>query len=251
MLFFLRKLAEAMMLPIGFCGLLTLLAVILRRRRIAVAAAVLIFALSTNVVGVLLLRPLERIYTAMSVADAPQADAIVVLAGGFIREISPAGLQWGSTANRFFTGVALAKAHKAGILVISRGIHTGDGSILRDVAVHDGISRDRIVVPPTVLTTEDEAGAISEIPGIHSILLVTSAFHMPRAVLLFRSRGFDVKPFPTDQWVPAVFRPGLIGLLPTAGGLEKTELALREYYGLAVYSAIPFLRGSPPHPIHK
>ncbi len=246
MLFFLRKLAEAMLLPIGFCGFLIILAVILRRRWLAIAAVALIYGLSTDLAGISLLRPLEHVYKAMPVAEAPQADAIVVLAGGLIRGVSPAGLQWGNGANRFFTGVDLARAQKARLLVVSEGMLPQDGPILREVAVRDGIAPERVVITRKVLTTEDESRAISEIPDIHSILLVTSAFHMPRAVLLFRSRGFDVRPFPTDQRVPAVFHPGPGSLVPTAETLNNTEKALREYYGLMVYGAISLFRGSPP-----
>ena len=247
MLFFLRKLAEAIMLPIGISGLLIVLAVILRRRRIALAVVAVTYVLSTTVAGVSLLRPLERSYKAIPVADAPESDAIVVLAGDLVRGVSPAGLQWGKGANRFFTGVDLAKARKAKLLVVSSGMLPRDGRLLREVAVRDGIPRERIIITRTALTTEDEARAISAIPGFHSILLVTSAFHMPRAALLFRSRGFDVRPFPTDQ---RVFRSPAEpeDFVPTAGGLQDTETALREYYGLLVYRAIPFFRGSPPRP---
>jgi uncharacterized SAM-binding protein YcdF (DUF218 family) len=247
MAFFVRKLAEAILLPVGFCGLLTVVAVLLRRRWIALAAVAALCTLSTELAGVSLLRPLEHVYRSRPVADAPHADAIVVLAGSLIRGVSPAGLQWGSAANRFFTGVNLAKAQKARLLVISAGIEPDSGGLLRSAAELHGISRDRIVLTPTVLTTEDEARAISEIPHIHSILLVTSAFHMPRAALLFRSRGFDVITFPTDQRIPATYRIQPEALVPTAAGLDNTERALREYYGLLVYAAFPFLRGSPPH----
>jgi uncharacterized SAM-binding protein YcdF (DUF218 family) len=238
MLFFLRKLAESIVLPIGFCGILIVLAVILRRRRLALAAVLLICLLSTGIVGESLLLPLEMVYPAMSVASAPESDAIVVLAGGHVRGVSPAGLQWGNSANRFFTGVDLARAQKARLFVISSGMSLADGQLLREAAVRGGIARDRIVITRRVLTTADEARTISEIPGIHSILLVTSAFHMPRAVLLFRSRGFDVKPFPTDQRVIG-FRAGLNSFLPTAASLENTETALREYYGLLIYRSLP------------
>ncbi len=243
MLFFLRKLAEAMMLPIGFCGLLIVVAVVLRRRLIALAAVVLICGLSTDMAGLSLLRPLEHVYKAMPVAEAPQADAIVVLAGNQIRGVNPVGLQWGSDANRFFTGVDLARAQKARLLIISRGERPNVGRILQQAAVRDGIPGERIVLTRVVLTTEDEARAVSEIPGIHSILLVTSAFHMPRAVLLFRSRGFDVRPFPTDQRVPAEAQPDMNKFIPRAAGLFNSETALREYYGLLVYRAILLFRG--------
>jgi len=244
MLYFLRKFAEALVLPIGFCGLLIVLAVLLRRRRIALAAVALICLLSTGLMSELLLLPLEHFYKSMPVADAPGSDAIVVLAGGLLRGVNPAGLQWGNSANRFFTGVDLARAQKAKLLVLSSGLVPEDGKRLREVAVRAGVPPDHILVTRRVLTTEDEARTISEFPGIHSILLVTSAFHMPRAALLFRSRGFKVTPFPTDQRVFGI-HAGLNAFVPAAGGLENTETALREYYGLVIYEPMVFFRRAP------
>jgi uncharacterized SAM-binding protein YcdF (DUF218 family) len=238
MLFFLRKLAESLILPDGLAALVVILAVILRRRRIALVAAVALCGFSTEAVAWCLLRPLEKIYPPMRVAEAPPADAIVVLAGGIVRGITSAGLQWGTGANRFFTGVDLALANKARRFVISSGGRAVDGEILRRVAVNDGISAERIMVTPVVLTTEEEARAVSQIPGVHSILLVTSAFHMPRAALLFRSRGFAVTPFPTDQREPSFFKEDPLIFIPTASGLLNSETALREYYGLLIYRGL-------------
>jgi len=100
------------------------------------------------------------------------------------------------------------------------------------------------VVTTRVLTTEDEARAVSGIPGVHSILLVTSGFHMPRAVLLFRARGLNVFPFPTDTRTlgAGLFVPR--ALLPGSSYLQRSEQAIREYYGLAIYHSILFLRPS-------
>jgi uncharacterized SAM-binding protein YcdF (DUF218 family) len=63
---------------------------------------------------------------------------------------------------------------------------------------------------------------------------VTSAYHMPRAMLLMRRAGADPIPAPTGQRVLS----GTAGerwhaLLPGAGGLRDTELAIHEYLGLA------------------
>jgi uncharacterized SAM-binding protein YcdF (DUF218 family) len=99
-----------------------------------------------------------------------------------------------------------------------------------------------VIVTGPVLTTEDEARAVSQIPDIHSVLLVTSAFHMPRAVLLFRARGLDVSPFPTDERVLGLRTLGWSEFIPSSGALRNAEQALREYYGLAVYRMLLFSR---------
>ncbi|MGY6646733.1 MAG: YdcF family protein [Salinarimonas sp.] len=65
-------------------------------------------------------------------------------------------------------------------------------------------------------------------------LLVTSAFHMPRSVGVFREAGFEVVPYPVD------FRTmgrdgGLPGFATISDGLRRFDVAMREYVGLVAY----------------
>jgi uncharacterized SAM-binding protein YcdF (DUF218 family) len=247
MLFFLRKLIEALLLPIGICGCLTITGIVLRRRWVVVAGFVTLYIFSTAIFSRLLMEPLEGFYAPHTVTSAPDADLIVVLSGGVVRGITAPGVQWGETSNRYFAGFDLAMAGKARRIVFSAGVPEsgpapGQGTIMRQVAIAHGIDPERIIVTPPVFTTEDEAREISKIPGIHSVLLVTSAFHMPRAVMLFRARGLDVNPFPTDELVLGRMAPTLFILIPGAVHLQRSEAALREYYGLVVYRIGLFLR---------
>jgi uncharacterized SAM-binding protein YcdF (DUF218 family) len=245
MLFFLRKLIEALLLPIGISEILIIAGVVFRRRWIALAGAATLYAFSTQSVGRLMMQPLERVYPPMAVGAAPSADAIVVLAGSILRGVTVSGPQWGESANRFFAGIDLALAGKARLIIISAGDSPRLAAVLRQTAIRDGIPPEQIILTHRVFTTEDEARTVSETPGVHSILLVTSAFHMPRAALLFRARGLDVNPFPTDERIlptsPSTFR-----FIPESSQLEKSEEALREYYGLAVYRTILFFPAKKP-----
>jgi uncharacterized SAM-binding protein YcdF (DUF218 family) len=237
MLFFLRKVIEALLLPIGISGLLIIAGIVLRRRWIAVAGVVTLYAFSTQFTGKLMMRSLERVYKPMAVAAAPHADAIVVLNGGIVRGRTAPGVQWGESANRYFAGLDLAMAGKAGLLIIAAGMYPRQSSVLRQTAIRQGMQPERVVLTRAVISTEDEARAVSDIPGIRSILLVTSAFHMPRAVLLFRARGLDVYPFPTDERDLDRI-PNPYAFIPAAGPLRESETAMREYYGLALYRVL-------------
>ena len=64
-------------------------------------------------------------------------------------------------------------------------------------------------------------------------VLVTSAYHMPRAVRLMQRAGQHPIPAPTGQRVGAFPWRGFHRWLPTSAGLRDTELALHEYLGLA------------------
>ncbi|HEY3825418.1 MAG TPA: hypothetical protein VGL82_12720, partial [Bryobacteraceae bacterium] len=68
MLFFLRKLIEALMLPIGISGLLVIAGVILRRRWIAIAGVFALYAFSIQITSRLMMGPLEQVYQPKSVA---------------------------------------------------------------------------------------------------------------------------------------------------------------------------------------
>ena len=67
-------------------------------------------------------------------------------------------------------------------------------------------------------------------------LLVTSAFHMPRSVGLFRKAGFAVEPYPVDWRIGG--RADLMAFSNVAvEGLARTDLAIREWIGLLAYRA--------------
>jgi uncharacterized SAM-binding protein YcdF (DUF218 family) len=242
MVFFLRKFVEALLLPIGVAGLLATVGIVFRRRWIVALGVVILYTFSTPVMGRWMMRSLERVYTPQAVDSCLNADAIVVLSGGIIRGRSAPGVQWGDNANRYFAGFDLAMAGKAKRIVLSAGPPnprgSSQGEVLRQIAIGHGLEQERIVVTPFVFTTEDEASVVAKMPNIHSILLVTSAFHMPRAVLLFRSQGFDVSPFPTDQRVLGSQPFRLLDFIPGSTALQESEQAMREYYGLAVYRSL-------------
>ena len=66
------------------------------------------------------------------------------------------------------------------------------------------------------------------------ILLVTSAYHMRRALALFERQGLTVVPAPTD-YQQLVAKPAVPGWLPTVGALHQTTDALHEIVGYWVY----------------
>ena len=243
--FFLRNLVEALLLPIGISALVTSAGIVFRRRWIAVVGVFTLYAFSIQIVGRLMMQPLERVYEPKTVAAAPNADAIVVLSGGIVRGVTAPGVQWGESATRYFAGFDLATAGKAKVIVFSASPsedRPSQGAILRQVAIHQGLPPERIILTPRALTTEEEARAVSEIPNVHSILLVTSAVHMPRAALLFRAYGLDVFPFPTDERVVGPPDFTRYAFVPYSRYLQYSETAMREYYGLAVYRLILLFR---------
>ena len=100
-----------------------------------------------------------------------------------------------------------------------------------------GIERDRLIIESEARNTRENAVLAKRLadprPG-ETWLLVTSAFHMPRAVGCFRRIDWPIIPFPVDyrtEGQPAWWPPRL----DLVGGLGSLGLAVHEWVGLAAY----------------
>jgi len=117
------------------------------------------------------------------------------------------------------------------------------GDRLREIAIRRGVPAESIVVTATVRNTAAEETSLAAFAvRFHwkRVLLVTSANHMPRAMLLFRHCPAEVIPVPVDYQSSAPGQPasdsGLARYLPQAEALAQSERALREYLGILFYS---------------
>ena len=177
-----------------------------------------------------------------SIASIKQADAIVVLSGMLsIHEINGEEyIDWGDP-NRFFGGIALMKAGKGTNLIFTGAkmpwgkSRRTEGAVLTDHAIQYGIPSDRVFVSDLVANTADEATAVKKMALGNKIILVTSAFHMPRAQRLFEKEGFEVALYPVDFKTLTTDSLTFMDYLPNAGSLAKTELGLRELIGRLYY----------------
>ena len=102
-----------------------------------------------------------------------------------------------------------------------------------------GIAKSRLIMERRSRNTQENAEfsrALVAPEDGERWLLVTSAFHMPRSVGLFRKAGFSVEPYPVDWRVGGA--PNLLTFSSIAiEGLERTDIAVREWIGLAAYWA--------------
>jgi uncharacterized SAM-binding protein YcdF (DUF218 family) len=235
-----RVLLQALIQPIGLTAILVLAGIAGGHTSISLAGILALWLLSTPILSDLLLSPLERRFPAPDVSECPLADAVAIVSGNVINGVNRAGVQWGPAANRFNDGVRLVLAQKANALIVAGAAsqHKGQasqGEILRDAAVARGVRAGQVLITGPVSTTADEARAVSALcrsRKIRSIILVTSAWHMPRAMRLFRRTGLAVIPFPTDQRVHAHPRFTLARFLPRARSLANSDAAIHEYWGL-------------------
>lgn len=247
---YVAKILPALLLPVGVVIILLAAGLIFRRRGLLLSGLVVLWSASTPLVGDLTMRAAEGWQVPVDVASVPAADAIVVLTGMLQRAPGPREVyEWGGGVDRFEAGMALHRAGKAQTVIIPGGWvpwrpdSRPEGEVLAEKAVALGVPQDHIVVTERVSNTAGEAAAVAGWLARggatrHTIILVTSAFHMRRARLIFEHAGLTVVPYPVD--FHASDSPvGVLDALPTAEALLDTQTALRELYGYWYYRVKP------------
>jgi len=187
---------------------------------------------------------LEKDYQLNRTSDVDTASAIVVLSG-MVRTIKTKdgfAYEWTDSVDRIFAGIDLFKENKAPFLILTGGklpwsVGKPEGEYLRDVAMKYGIPKKYILLSKNVENTDQEAKAVRKILSTDDpkVILVTSAFHMPRAKKVFEAAGITVIPFPVD------FRSGaekltFMNFIPSAAAFYSTSSFIREIIGRAYYN---------------
>ena len=181
-----------------------------RERRIAAALAGITLAfylLSTAFVAEPLMRSLEAVYVP---PEQPQGDVIIMLGGGAFKDtpdVDGTGTLCSSPSNRILTAVRLQRILGVPILLSGGQVYADSGAeakIAQRVLVSLGVPEQDILVETQSLNTTQNAmysAAILRAHGLEHPVLVTSAFHMQRAVLNFAKQGVAVQPYPCDYQV--------------------------------------------------
>jgi uncharacterized SAM-binding protein YcdF (DUF218 family) len=141
---------------------------------------------------------------------------------------------------RISEGIRLVRRLKNAHLVVSGGAPPGQMPPALGYALlaHDlGVGESSLIVLDRALDTGAEAKSVFSLLGATPFLMVTSAYHMPRAMRLMEQNGAHPIPAPTGQRVNQSAPAGWRSLLPTADGLRKTDRALHEYLSFAAISA--------------
>jgi uncharacterized SAM-binding protein YcdF (DUF218 family) len=183
-----------------------------RRREKKIAAVLagitmIFYLLSTGLVAEHLMGPLEAAYDPP--AD-PAGDVIIMLGGGAmpdVPDVDGVGALTSSPANRLMTAVRLY--HKLHIPILVSGGQVYADSGREAVIAHrwlrslDVPEEDILVEDHSLNTTQNAqfSAALMKEHGLSQPILVTSAFHMKRAVLNFAEAGVQVEPFPADYMV--------------------------------------------------
>ena len=249
MFFILSKVLGLLAIPstlaiaIGIFGLMLLPTRLSRAGRWLVCISLVVLAiLGLSPIGNVLILPLEDRFPPFDPArGAP--DGIVVLGGAIDGTSANNEAVLNEAAERLIAVPALARRYPNARILLSGG----SGSLFYESGTETkiamqlleslGIARDRILLEDRSRNTAENAvfskAVVQPKPG-ERWLLVTSAYHMPRAIGAFRKAGFSVEPYPVD-WrtggAQYAFRP----FSAAAEGLGQVDTAVHEWIGLAIY----------------
>jgi uncharacterized SAM-binding protein YcdF (DUF218 family) len=244
MMYWLLRVAQIPMLPIGFCVVCVAAGLIGRKRWPVVLGAAVLLLSSLDVTADAILRTLEDRYPPVSVEQCPAADAVLVLGGVTRVGAGPSSaVEWGEAVDRFTRGLDLWRAGKAPALILTAARIPGrggasEGELLRQEAIRLGIPSGSIFLTEQVFDTRSEALAVRRLMDRSDwkrIILVTSAFHMRRSMMLMQRAGVDAAPFPVDYQTKRGERL-ITDYLPKADALMKSERGMREWEGLLYYT---------------
>jgi len=240
---YLHKTLPLLASPLFLVIILVLWGLLSRSRRAGLAAIGILIVCSLPVFSGKLISYLERDYLLAPTASIETADAIVVLSG-MVRTVEGAnGLvyEWNEASDRIFAGIDLIKENKAPVLVLTGGrlpwsVGKPEGEHLRDIAENLGVPSDIILLTENVQNTDQEAKAVAKLLNkeVPNIILVTSAFHMPRAQKVFEATGIAVTPFPVD-FLSGANKTNIIDFIPDAKAFWNTSFFVREIVGRLYY----------------
>jgi uncharacterized SAM-binding protein YcdF (DUF218 family) len=210
-------------------------------RRTACLLMVVCIALATPLGANTLLAIAESRAPTAVACPAPWPTTVVLLAGGVRRESDDAadvGALNEASVQRTLEAVALVQRVPGAQLVISGGYDKGviaESTRMAELALRLGMPRDAIRTETTSLTTWENAQRVRAlVPELPSrIWLVTSALHMPRALIAFRAAGFESCSDPADLRAGAF--EGAADLVPRGGAISKSEAVLHEFVGEMAY----------------
>lgn len=229
MLFF--KILQQFLVPSVFIFVLLLLGLILilKKRRKTGKAFLIIgiifyYFFSISPTADLTLRPLENKYQPIQKEEIKKADKIVLLLGekeSTILRASEVLRFYNQQLKIIITGASILNPEK------------NPAKETKDYLIERGILPENIILEEKSRNTFESARNIKEIVDEEPFFLITSAYHMPRSMEIFQKIGTNPIPAPTDFKIEKDYN--LFSFFPNSKNLEKSDLALHEYFGIVFY----------------
>ena len=223
---------------------LIILGLIIGSKKTSFMGLIVLVVCSLPIFSNRLIAYLEHNYQLKNISEVDTADAIVVLSG-MVRTIQTnevLSYEFSESVDRIFAGIDLFKENKAPSLILTRGtvpwsVGKPEGEYLQDIAIKYGVPRKNILLTENVQNTDQEAKSVKKILTIDApkVILVTSAFHMPRAQKVFQEVGIRIVPFPVD-FRNASSKLTFMHFMPSAKSIWETSFFVKEMIGRTYYN---------------
>lgn len=177
-------------------------------------------------------------------ASLPQDVAGLIVLGGVVDQYMTAErgqISINGAAERIVIAAQLARDHPEALVVFTGG----SGSVVRQdlkeatyvkpLFAEMGVAPDRLIIEAQSRNTVENAVLTKQLvtpePG-ETWVLITSAFHMPRAVGVFRQAGWRIVPYPVDYLTEVGIPEPNWNIV---SGIQSFSFGLHEWIGLAFY----------------
>lgn len=228
------KICQQFLLPSVFILILILLGFIflflLKKKKISkifiFIGIILYYLFSITPLSDLIISPLENKYPKLEQNELQQADKAVLLLGGQESDVLRA-----SEALRIYN----LKPEKPIIYVAGRNFLSKQNQALKlkNYLIELGIDEENVLLEDKSKTTFESSQNIGKILGQEPFFLITSAYHLPRSVWIFKKNNTNPIPAPADFKIQNEY--DLFDFFPAANNLKNTDAAFHEYFGILYY----------------
>jgi len=259
MFVYLSKLLPQLIMPVSLAALLLFITLFLIRKHPKTALWLVLISLILVGVGgnayfsAYFARTLE--WRHMPLQGEVKADAIVLLGGGTEPADAPrTGVEVNGAGDRVLYAAQLYKSGAAPLIILSGGnvaFSQVRGSTpaqeMHDMLLALGVPEEAMLLQDKSQNTEEDAAFTKQIlveKGIKTVILVTSAAHMDRALMHFQDPQFTLIPAPTDYAITQRYwdylmrwdaKTVLLNVLPSSQALNLTSNIFHEYLGMFMY----------------
>lgn len=213
-------------------------------RRLMVFGVFLLALFGFSPLGNILIYPLEDRFPPWRETAGPPT-GVIILGGALDEGVSAArrAVALNEASERMTAAVSLARRYPNITVMFTGGSgrlfseNATEAEIAKAFFLDQGIASERIVLEDKSRNTRENATfslAIAKPKAGDRWLLVTSAFHMPRSIGIFREVGFNVEAYPVD-WRTRGAVDFMRPFDRLSEGLRRSDIAMREWVGLLAY----------------
>ena len=249
MLIYLHKILPALINPVMLILYLLIFTYFFKKKNIIIFSFFFIYILSLPVLSNVFISFLEKKNPPSILKNLPNFNYIIILSG-MVRPIKLSdniyNYEFSESVDRILVAIDLFKQKKTKNIILTKGklpwsVGSAEGDFLKEYLIKNGVKSENILLTDQVENTEQEARQIKNIIKKNNLIksneiigLITSSFHMPRAIKIFTKNDINIFPIAVD------FRQNyskltIMDFIPSSKGLDNMSFVFREGLGILFY----------------